>query len=331
MKDQNVTIGFEGFEGCTVSADKTSLSTDLYVITDGHGKYLAMPIFQTLSNETTIRNAEWATIERNMDPWTMPAFQWVVEQTQTAAILKETSPIKITNREYGVTIVSGYQLYVDKEGTEIAGVKLMKENFEVDTKNVKKDPYVGYKTFNKDSLLIAGYTFRYLSEASSEDLFLTIGGLESDSVLYANTNKVVFALDTIPSEYLGYGNGEINRETFNYGYTPTTGSGDKEKPLTGWSELERRFYSLKVKGAKEDTYVVLDDEGRYATSNFTDWKRWAEPKTPVRFYLKTNNIKDGNLYYALVDYTTNYTDINTYSTPKGGIDDNSLMLNSNPL
>lgn len=85
-KGQNVNIGFAGFDGCNVAADKTSLPTDLYLITDGKGRYLASPIYQTKNNNNnsnasaTTRYAEWVEIDRNVDPWTMPSFQWVVQK-----------------------------------------------------------------------------------------------------------------------------------------------------------------------------------------------------------------------------------------------------------
>ncbi|MCD7978136.1 MAG: hypothetical protein LUG51_13645 [Tannerellaceae bacterium] len=343
QKDQNVTIGFAGFAGCNVSADKTSISTDLYVITDGKGKYLAVPIHQARSNSDYYggREAEWVTLERNVNPWTMPAFQWVVEKKQTADILKESSPIKITNREYGDVVIDHYQLYSDK-GSELAGVELKKENFKPDTLGVKADPYVGYRMFNNDSLLIAGYTFKYLHELGTQDLYLKIGGDEVDSVLYvSNENKLSFALDTVATEDLRYdkhtyyNGGDVITEEFAFGYTP---KGSNNKPLTGWKELERRVYTLKVKGAAEPAYVVLDDENRYSITKYNSWDLNNNPdnsKYPVRFYLKANNEKDGEIYYALIDATSNngFYDYphHAYLTPKGGVDDNSLMLKSNDL
>lgn len=210
--NQNVKVGFVEFAGCAVANDKTSLPTDLYVITDGNGKYLAAPLKQTNWNEnggTTNANtriAQWVTLERNENPWTMPGYQWVVEKTQTATTLQPTSPIKITNREYkNIVVATNLQLYVDSERT-LEGVGVTTDNFVRDTEGVKTNPYVGYRHFDKDSLLIAGFTFKYLHEAITDDLYLSIGGLESDSVIYAG-QKVVFTIDTIPTEFLGNGNG----------------------------------------------------------------------------------------------------------------------------
>ncbi|MCD7915584.1 MAG: hypothetical protein LUG96_10280 [Tannerellaceae bacterium] len=210
--NQNVKVGFVEFAGCAVANDKTSLPTDLYVITDGNGKYLAAPLKQTNWNEnggTTNANtriAQWVTLERNENPWTMPGYQWVVKKTQTATTLQPTSPIKITNREYkNIVVATNLQLYVDSERT-LEGVGVTTDNFVRDTEGVKANPYVGYRHFDKDSLLIAGFTFKYLHEAITDNLYLSIGGLESDSVIYAG-QKVVFTIDTIPTEFLGNGNG----------------------------------------------------------------------------------------------------------------------------
>ena len=56
--------------------------------------------------------AQWVTLDKNMDPWHMPAFQWVVEKTRTNAEMAETSPIKITNREFENVVVDASYSYI---------------------------------------------------------------------------------------------------------------------------------------------------------------------------------------------------------------------------
>ncbi|MCD7976023.1 MAG: hypothetical protein LUG51_02270, partial [Tannerellaceae bacterium] len=220
-------------------------------------------------------------------------------------------------------------MYSDKEVTlpvPNSTVKVTVDNFIADPKNVKADPYVGYRMFDNDSLLIAGYTFKYLSELSSQDLYLQIGGLESDSVLYVG-EKLAFAIDTVKTADLANGSVNTTPENQNFGYTPTSTS--TGKTLSGWANLKRRAYTLKVKGS-EDRYVVLDEQGRYAVSSKVSWASNSDNR-PVRFYLKANNAKDGEVYYTLVDLATRYSTAANYETPKGGVDDNAIMLSISEL
>ncbi|MCD7978126.1 MAG: DUF6383 domain-containing protein [Tannerellaceae bacterium] len=331
QKDQNVTIGFAGYDGCNPASNKTSLDQDLYVIKNAEGKYLAIPLAQADENNIAINRApEWVTLERNMEPWNMPAYQWVVEKTQAAAELASTSPIKITNREYGISIVRT-QLYTDGP-TILEGVEVKPENFIKDPANIKADPYVGYRMLDKDSLLVTGYTFRYLHQYNDEK-YLGIGGIENDSVLYAE-GKVKFSLDTVPVRNVqpdyrttaGY-------ERMTYGYVPANSR--------GWATLQRRSYIITVKGTADTTYVVRDKEDRYAVSSKVnrlangnlDYGYYGRyDNIPVRFYLKENNYKDGRHYYALVDLVSDDRSFasggSTYESRKAAVDDNSTIAKS---
>ena len=102
---QNTMISL-GFKGCNEVSNRTSIASDLYVIKNAANKYLAVPLY----GDST---AQWVTLDKNMDPWHMPAFQWVVEKTRTNAEMAETSPIKITNREFeNVVVDASYILMV---------------------------------------------------------------------------------------------------------------------------------------------------------------------------------------------------------------------------
>ena len=143
---QNTMISL-GFKGCNEVSNRTSIASDLYVIKNAANKYLAVPLY----GDST---AQWVTLDKNMDPWHMPAFQWVVEKTRTNAEMAETSPIKITNREFeNVVVDASLQLYTDGPST-VVGSEISASNFTKDPANVKANPYVGYRFLDKDSLTV---------------------------------------------------------------------------------------------------------------------------------------------------------------------------------
>lgn len=127
-----------GYKGCIPSANNTSLNNDLYVIKNAEGKYLAVPLYGDSV-------AQWVTLDKNMDPWHMPAYQWVVEKKYTTNELKETSPITITNREFEKVSYPSVQLYVEGASTLASGITVVPSNFVAVPANVKANPYVGYR------------------------------------------------------------------------------------------------------------------------------------------------------------------------------------------
>ena len=275
---QNTMISL-GFKGCNEVSNRTSIASDLYVIKNAANKYLAVPLY----GDST---AQWVTLDKNMDPWHMPAFQWVVEKTRTNAEMAETSPIKITNREFeNVVVDASLQLYTDGPST-VVGSEISASNFTKDPANVKANPYVGYRFLDKDSLTVTTYKLRYLHEFA-DDKYMGTSSDAADSVLYVGA-KSTFELAAMDEDGVGYG------------YTTSA--------IASMKKLVRKAYTLKLKSTGK--YIMADAEKRYAVS--------ATGK-PAVFYLKENNDKATH-YYALID-TASYTDVR-----KVGVDDNNVYL-----
>ena len=286
-----------GFGGCgdPVATTKTTVPSDLYVIQSTDGKYLAAPIH----GDSTV---QWVTLEKNVNVWTMPAFQWVVEKQIEKS---NTSKISITNREFGKTITSftGVQLDTNKDAyaavADDKGVSkaVSVEGFTAAAADIKKDSLLGYKYLDNEDLLVTRYKFRYLHEFS-DDYYAGVNTEENDSILYVGA-KSGFSLKQSATD-----------ET--YGYT--------SKAVADLKPLYRKVYTLKIRnaklifGAKADS-VVLDKEGRFAVS---------EKVTPITFLLKANNEKaideKETLFYAFIKTGAD--------TVKVGTDDNNLWMKS---
>lgn len=275
-----------GYKGCVPSANNTSLDNDLYVIKNAEGKYLAVPLYGDSV-------AQWVTLDKNMDPWHMPAYQWVVEKRYTTNELKETSPITITNREFAKISYPTIQLYVEGASTLAGDITVVPSDFVKDPANVKANPYVGYRFLDKDSMIVTTYKLRYLHEFAS-DKYMGISDNEKDSVLYVGAK----------SSFILKG---MSENGVNYGYTTAN--------VSGLKQLVRKAYTLKLKSS--DKYIVSDVENRYAVSNGKD-------KVAV-FYMKENNDKSGVHYFALID-TASYDNVAPDSLRKVGVDDNNVYL-----
>ena len=297
LKDSVSTWIKLGFGGCgdPVTSTKTTIPSDLYVIKSTDGKYLAAPIH----GDSTV---QWVTLEKNVNVWTMPAFQWVVEKQNANS---KTSKINITNREFGklVTDFTGVQLDTNKDAyaavADDKGVSkaVSVEGFTAATSDIKKDSLLGYKYLDNEDLLVTRYKFRYLHEFS-DDYYAGVNTEENDSILYVGA-KSGFSLKQSATD-----------ET--YGYT--------SKAVADLKPLYRKVYTLKIRNAKlifgaKAYSVVLDKEGRFAVS---------EKVTPITFLLKANNEKaideKETLFYAFIKTGAD--------TVKVGTDDNNLWMKS---
>ncbi|MCD7978124.1 MAG: DUF6383 domain-containing protein [Tannerellaceae bacterium] len=309
---QGTHISF-GIPNCAPSDGLTSVPEDLYLIKNEAGQYLAVPI----SGDSV---AYWVTLDEYVEPWNMPSFQWVVEKTRKATPeVSATSSLNITNREFRDVYFNSVQLYNDayttsisalekKEGSLVVG-SINAEGFEAATPEIKANPYLGYRKLDEDSLMITGYTLRYLHDYNDQNY---IGLAHGDSVLYAAGQTVRFALDTIVTV-------DSISTTVDYGYT--TGA------ISGLAQLKRQSYQFRVKGEVNDTYVVANDADRYAVSASDDATVVARRSV---FFLKENNYKDGISYYALID-----TAAFRYSSPdslrKVGVADASVLLKAEDM
>ncbi|MCD7913780.1 MAG: DUF6383 domain-containing protein [Tannerellaceae bacterium] len=311
---QNFEI-YLGIESCTPvdDNDKISLDNDLYLIKDGN-KYLAVPI-----HGDSI--ASWVTIEDNylQDPWQMPAFQWVVEKTQTSS---SVSSVKITNREFEDVSLGTVQLYANNavtsgvtilNGDVFTGSTNIRESYFVaDPANYKADEYLGYRKFDDDSIRVTSYTLRYI-HGLSDDTYVY-----GDSILAvdANGNKNIFSLDILVDT-----TGVSTVKT--YGYVTDA--------VEGLAQLKRQAYRMKVKSVREDKYVGHNIEDQYIISAYNtltagDTTNNNAGRVGV-FYFKANNYKEDNglTYYALVD-TFGYYGIAADSLRKVSVSDVSIIL-----
>jgi hypothetical protein len=347
----NTKILFK-FGSCAASSPNfTSLDNDLYVIsrTVAAGlQYLAVPVYTFQNDRDTV--PQWISLQDNVDPKRMPAYQWVVEKTRTNNT--STSPIKITNREFpSVKGSTSTQLYTDKatrvrilgtgNGTPISNsaldFELVAANFSKLDKSIKSDSTLGY--FFIDSLTAKTYTyeFNYLHKYKGDE-YLSVKST-NDSSLVVSENKSMFKLDLLNSvgtiNELANVNAPVSIEE--YGYTT-----DNVDDLV---QLKRVRYGVRVPSgsgligtAGGNRYIVVDKEDRYAVSAYNQrlyydpiGLTWGLDWVYGVFYLKTNNTVAVNStdYYAMIDMRNGWklhTDIKTKEANfvKVGIDDNSL-------
>ncbi len=273
-----------GLEGCgNVPITFTSVANNLYTIQNAKGEYLIVRINTDTTTNITAeqRYPIWIDLKNsNQDPNRIPSFQWVVEQTRPD--FPTTSPIRITNREFGVVVdgkvipTQTLQLTTTGSNIQLFGQTVYANNFIAVPDAQKADKYLGYKYLPDDSLKFNTYDFNYLNKQFT-DKYLYIGGTDSSVILnQTDGQRTQFELisQSAPRRY-GYWTANV----------------------PNLARLERVSYVIRVKdgNAARNNGAVLfaDKQTRYAvTKNRVD--------TAI-FLLKTNNTKDGRDYYALLD------------------------------
>ncbi|RHJ82440.1 DUF6383 domain-containing protein [Parabacteroides sp. AM08-6] len=253
---KEVEINF-GIGSCTAlpPSHKTAIAEGLYLIRNTEGQYLAVPIH---GDSTMV----WVSREDNVEPWDMPAFQWVVEKNGTAN--------KITNREFAKETLNIQ--FLDNADATILGATVKVEvgagkAFEAASAAIMKDKYLGYRLLDKDSMRVQTYKLKYWTSFADKDLYMG-ASKTNDSIIYigAKDNYVIAAVGDIAE----------------YGYTGN---------VSGLTKLYRQAYTMKSKAANK--YVVEAAENRYAISeNVEDM---------AKFFYKANNNVEGVKYYALID------------------------------
>ena len=285
-KESDVSLGYKGC--APVATDKTSEENGLYVIYNAKGQVLASPIHK---NGTAY---EWVTLDEQ-NPQHMPAYQWFVQKTQIAENMQPTSPIKITNREFnnGATVqlrLKDEKVIVDAfsvAGSSIAAATVV--NFvQITDSTILKDPYLGYRKFDKDSLKVAKYKFNYL-HPYAQDKWIKRGE-DKDSILYATDGYTAF---------------NISEGTqVQYGAVPANVNG-----LKGIAKLYRNQYLISLDadtvGVGAENKIVL---GKVAALDSV--------------YFKENNHYDGKHYYAIVNASEDEID-----ATKIGVADDGMTAN----
>ncbi|WP_085534968.1 DUF6383 domain-containing protein [Massilibacteroides vaginae] len=307
-------IGF-GFTGCNVSDNRTSLE-GLFVIRNTEGKYLQVPIY---TDTTTTNVAKWVTLEKNVDPFQMPSFQWAVEKSRLIDP-ENISMITLTNREYEGIKYGGIQLWSDDKTNILGGNVTATKGVSLDDKASfvevpeaqRLDKYLGYKYVPADVAQVTTYTFNYLHELDATK-YLSVKNDQNDSLLHVTDAKDAFEL--VPYHHSYTADNGWSVKPVDYGYQPTAWTTKKYS-----AQLVRSAYVLKIKEGNKiyntNKVVVVDKEERYAVTSGDLEGNISQGDSAV-FYLKTNNTKEGENFYALVD-TASFTDFDFVQT--GGLD-----------
>ena len=146
INDKKETEISFGISGCgEYVGNKVTLDEGLYLIKNKEDKYLAVPI-----HEDSIPH--WVSLEDNVEPWDMTAFQWVIEKKRKNS---DVSALKITNREFEkVVIADGLQLYNDADATIFGAAVEVEGGFEKASAEIMADAHRGYRFLNNDSLKV---------------------------------------------------------------------------------------------------------------------------------------------------------------------------------
>ena len=277
---------------------KTTIPSNLYVIKNTDGQYLSVP----LDGDTAV---QWVTLDKYVNVWAMPSFQWVVEMDVNSS---PYSPIKITNREFPDIDTTNIRLdketpvkFTDSKGSS---KDIMPDGFIAASAEVKADSCLGYKSLDAEELKTTQYKFRKLDE-SSDKSYIGINTKENDPGLY-NGSETAFVLQ------------RDGTQEENYGYT--------SKKVFGLKPLVRNIYTLKTYNAKQIAdkqakNVILNNQGQYIIS---------DSDTPAKFLLRASNEKtiDGKeiTFYTFIGIGTNEGD-----TVKVGINDTDQHLISQQM
>ena len=290
----NTHISF-GFGGCNVKSEYTSVADGVYIIKNSKGQVLASPIYKNG------KEALFVPVDEQ-DPQHMPAYQWVVLTNYTQPNSLSTSPISITNREFPTLYASSIQLR-EAEGAKymytrssVAGTKIIlsaKDSliFEKVADEHVKDPYLGYKKIEKDSLLAHRYTFNYW-HPYADDKFIAKSA--KDSTLTVLEGKDAFTIDT-----LDYKTVEGYNTTVDIKYGFYTNAAKKRIPEL--SQLVRTVYVVETGRLNADDVnpwkVNLNDQFNLGSKKH---KMNVQKEYNYYFFFKENNHVNGKHYYALV-------------------------------
>ena len=282
INDKKETEISFGISGCgEYVGNKVTLDEGLYLIKNKEDKYLAVPI-----HEDSIPH--WVSLEDNVEPWDMTAFQWVIEKKRKNS---DVSALKITNREFEkVVIADGLQLYNDADATIFGAAVEVEGGFEKASAEIMADAHRGYRFLNNDSLKVTAYKLQYWTAFASDDLYM--GAMKSgDSVIYVGA-KDNYVLAPTGAEA-------------NFGY---------KGAVEGLAQLKRQAYTMKSRGTNK--MVVEAGENRIAVSD-------AAATDTAKFFFKANNNVNGKIYYALVDTAFKLA---PDSLRKVGVDENNKYL-----
>jgi hypothetical protein len=328
----NTHISFGVQNDCQAyDASRSSVDEKLYMVKDRDGRYLVIdlgngdftPTWKRLETPNTNNNGV------GEDPRKIPSYQWLVLKVD-----RTTNPgksrIHLINRELPDVRIEYVQLYEDYR--IFTGQANFADNYNpeatyepaLNTKYVRKDcfievpsiyctdPFLGYKYMRPDTLDFYGYAFNYLTYIGDNYYIGLKNGLDdTDSTMRVDEEATYFGLE-LPDTL----NALIAKNINPYG-TESYGVGTEKdqawdhliisetNPTGIIAKLQRAFYYVKVSDYwrynlnRNDQYIVIDDNGRYAFTSEQNANTRSLGKT--KFYFRYSYDKNGREYYALLD------------------------------
>ena len=316
-EDQDNNIPFY-LAAPVVKGTAAAVKDGVYYIQNKAGQFLAAPIYNTF-NKVSVSDVKWVTVDGGLQEVAhMPAYQWVILKDQ---VYSETSPVTITNREFIVNkTVDGTSVQFNQKDAGSclyvgAEVLFEKESGKCDTKikttdslklvqitdpAILGDSLLGYKNFEKDSLLVNRYTFNYLHDYADNKYIVKSS---KDSLALATDGAQPLEIEPV-----------VGEDIYSYGFKVTD---DVAGRIKGLKQLYRRAYNVYVPTAKGKLYLAKNKENQYVfTSNLS--------ATPFLFK-EENDLTNNKHYHALLAIKESQgTDDEKYT--KVGVSDASVVL-----
>ncbi|MBP3517420.1 MAG: hypothetical protein J6K31_03230 [Parabacteroides sp.] len=300
-----------GFTAAVADNNYSSEKDGLYVITNGKGQYLAAPIYNTVSGATSV--AKWVTVNASLQEVKhMPAYQWVVLKDKNYSDkVKETSPVTITNREFA-TLSSSVQLnkkagaansYVSATALGMATTDSLKF-IQIEDLAILSDTLLGYKNFEKDSLLVNRYTFNYLHQYADGKYIVKSA---NDSLAKATDGVQAFKVEKV-------------NDIYDYGFKVTKEVAER---IAGLKQLRRQAYKIYIPAVKGDLYLCKNAEHQYMFTTVANG-------TPVTLLFKEENDLTNNKHYhallAVSQSAETWGALATETYTKVGVSDETVIL-----
>jgi len=291
----NVHISFGLGDCVTDDTNRTTVPTDLYLIKDSRGRYLAVPLY------AGDFSPKWVPLAENEDPWKTPAFHWLAVKVSEE---NKSSKIHLVNREFEDVHIdyvqvyktwkafNGYPVLGDRpygyadltaditfdgdvsSATKTSFIKVVddpaalaeynaaiKNKTEVPAyvweKLYRTSPYLGYKYIYGDTLSYYSYAFNYLN-AWQPNSYLGFGEDQklSDTTLQIVVGPQYFDL-VLPDTIRAYGD-EFYGIGYDKGankYIPTEALVDSLKV----KKLIRRYYNMVINDVSYWNYTRNDN------------------------------------------------------------------------
>lgn len=302
-----------GFTAAVAGNDYSSENDGLYVITNGKGQYLAAPIYNTVNGATSI--AKWVTVNASLQEVKhMPAYQWVVLKDKNYSdAVKKTSPVTIANREFA-SLNASVQLnkkagaansYVSAAALGMAAADSLKF-IQIKDLAILSDTLLGYKNFEKDSLLVNRYTFNYLHEYAKDKYIVKSA---KDSLAKATDGTLAFKVEKVNGIY-------------DYGFKVTKEVAER---IAGLKQLRRQAYKIYIPTVKGDLYLCENTEHQYM---FTATPSAAD-KVATLLFKEENDLTNNKHYHALLaveQSTATWGALATETYTKVGVSDETVIL-----